>query len=468
MLLTKKQAGTHRRSNTAGWTAGWLAWLSQPASAKALPASSNIIDAALGSAAVALLASLMMFASLVATSRRDGMAASWLALTCGCLGLAVLFATHSVAGLLPGMDGLGAVRLGGLSAAALTWALTALAIKHWRMFGPLPERQLHWLLALTAVVSIAALVWPLLAAPVVSWWLIAGGWGLFPALRAALARHRFGAPALLAGLLLMAGVGADLSTFLTSGQASPSALAAIGGFAFLHTSILVRQFIRDQRMASKLSANLVDEVERRTRELQRKNDRLEQAQAALRCANEALRELSITDGLTHLYNRTHFEQCLAQEWRRCARQGGVLSVLMIDADHFKALNDSAGHLVGDRCLQTIAAELKRQFRRAGEIVARYGGEEFVVLLPETGHAAALAIAEGVRAAVANLTLPDAGRTVTVSIGVSTTAPSAEQRVEQLLGAADAALYKAKDGGRNRVHSMPLIGGRPAAAQRASI
>src|SRR5690606_34489065 len=104
-----------------------------------------------------------------------------------------------------------------------------------------------------------------------------------------------------------------------------------------------------------------------------------------------------------------------------------LSVLMIDADHFKQLNDSAGHLAGDQCLQTIAMEIQRHFKRAGELVARYGGEEFVVLLPDTNQSKALAVAEGLRVAIERLTIRHAGRQyrVTVSIGISSTIPTGD-------------------------------------------
>src|SRR5690606_7800001 len=163
------------------------------------------------------------------------------------------------------------------------------------------------------------------------------------------------------------------------------------------------------RITERLSAHFRDELERRTRELREKNQTLEQAQHALQRANEALKQLSITDGLTQVANRMYFEQQFEQEWRRCTRQRLPLSVLMIDADHFKQINDSPGHLAGNQSLKTITMEIRRQFKRAGELVARYGGEEFVVLQPDTNQSKALAVAEGLRVAIERLTIRHAGR-----------------------------------------------------------
>jgi len=142
--------------------------------------------------------------------------------------------------------------------------------------------------------------------------------------------------------------------------------------------------------------------------------------------------------------------------------------LMIDADNFKQLNDSAGHLVGDICLQTMAREIENHFKRSGELVARYGGEEFIVLLPDTNQSKALAAADSLRTAIEQLPLGDDSGTsyrITVSIGVSTTIPSIDQQPAQLIATADAALYDAKDAGRNRVHSIPIMSSRAAITQQ---
>ena len=242
---------------------------------------------------------------------------------------------------------------------------------------------------------------------------------------------------------------------------------AIAFLIVVHGVIYTLKLGTAYQLAARLSTHLQEEVEQRTKELRDKNNKLEQAQTALQRANESLRLLSITDGLTQVHNRMYFEQQFEQEWRRCARQGLTLSVLMIDADHFKKLNDSAGHLIGDACLRAIAQEIQQHFKRAGELVARYGGEEFIVLLPDTNQNKAVAVAEGLRMAIENLSIEQTEQRyrVTISIGVSTTTPALEQQASQLLATADAALYEAKEAGRNRVHSIPLLSTRRVMAQQ---
>lgn len=437
------------------------AWSATPTAAPLTGA----VDLALASAAIALLSALMLLTLLIACSGRDEVAAGWLALTCGLLSAALLFANEAVISLLPGVGTLMLEHLSGLAGAALMWALAGLAIKHWHLLGHVDSGRRNGILLLTTVMSGFALLGPATIPLLLIWWITFGAWALYPALRAITLRQRYGLATTLAAAPLLIGVAVAMPEFLVSGRGSPFALATMASFALIHCSTLTRQFLRAQRHAARLSAHLAEEVELRTRELQRKNDRLEEAQAALRRANRSLKQLSVTDGLTKVANRMHFEQQLGQEWRRCARQGALLSLLMIDADHFKNLNDTAGHLTGDRCLQAIAAELRRQFRRAGELVGRYGGEEFVILLPEAGLTRALALAEGVREAVASLEIPGVNTRITISVGVSTTIPTSDQPPDQLFAAADAALYEAKNRGRNRVESLPLIGGRQQPTQQ---
>jgi len=172
----------------------------------------------------------------------------------------------------------------------------------------------------------------------------------------------------------------------------------------------------------------------------------------LAAANRQLQQLSITDPLTGLANRRQLSDRLAAEWRRGLRSGTAMAVAMIDVDHFKLYNDHYGHPAGDVCLRRVA-EAVSDAVRVDDIVARYGGEEFAIVL--VGHDAeeALTAAERVRAAVEALdeqhAMAAAGR-VTVSIGVATVVPTAEDTPEQLVAAADAQLYQAKRGGRNRV------------------
>jgi len=177
-----------------------------------------------------------------------------------------------------------------------------------------------------------------------------------------------------------------------------------------------------------------------------------------------LSKLARTDGLTDLPNRRAFDEALTREWGRTLRGEAPLSLLVIDADHFKIFNDCNGHQAGDDCLRTIARTFKDIFIRASDLVARYGGEEFAVILPSTDQAGALRIAEKARAAVEALRIPNsgrdaAGRTMTVSIGVATAVAAAGATMkmpEGLLQAADRALYQAKALGRNRAESALLL------------
>jgi diguanylate cyclase (GGDEF)-like protein len=164
------------------------------------------------------------------------------------------------------------------------------------------------------------------------------------------------------------------------------------------------------------------------------------------------KELSYQDALTGLFNRRYLEHALEVEVHRAARHALSLSLAMVDVDHFKAYNDAHGHARGDEVLRVIAQSLGKQTRSA-DIVARYGGEEFVVILPMTTKPQARLVAEHLRAAVAGIALddPTTGHTIrlTISLGVAAFPVDASTAIG-LLQAADAALYEAKDRGRNRV------------------
>jgi diguanylate cyclase (GGDEF)-like protein/PAS domain S-box-containing protein len=179
---------------------------------------------------------------------------------------------------------------------------------------------------------------------------------------------------------------------------------------------------------------------------------LQESHRALRRANLRLARLSRTDDLTQLKNRRSFDEALQREWRRAIRSGRPLSLLILDLDHFKDLNDSAGHQAGDATLRAVAATVRSWARRAGEVAARYGGDELAVILPSTDESAARTLAERLRAAVQELSAihPATGSAVTASIGVATARPAPGGDPESLLSAADQALYRAKAGGRNRV------------------
>ena len=177
-------------------------------------------------------------------------------------------------------------------------------------------------------------------------------------------------------------------------------------------------------------------------------------------ANRRLQALSATDGLTGLANRRKFDQEWEQEWSRAVRQGLALAVAMVDVDQFKAYNDHYGHPSGDVCLKLIAQTLGHTVQRSGELAARYGGEEFVVILPGLDAAEAAAVMERVRESVQALGLPHAraavAGVVTISAGVAACLPKPGDDAALLLQAADAALYRAKTSGRNRVEHEPFF------------
>lgn len=169
---------------------------------------------------------------------------------------------------------------------------------------------------------------------------------------------------------------------------------------------------------------------------------------------DKLAVLATSDGLTGLANRRCFDERLEQEWARAAREGAPVSVLMIDIDHFKAFNDRYGHPDGDGCLRAVAAVLTAQARRPGDLAARYGGEEFALLLPNTDAEGCEQVGLRVRDALHDSQIPHASnlpsRAVTASLGGATAWPSSTISLDpsSLVGAADRALYAAKDGGRD--------------------
>jgi diguanylate cyclase (GGDEF)-like protein len=171
-------------------------------------------------------------------------------------------------------------------------------------------------------------------------------------------------------------------------------------------------------------------------------------------ANRQLKLLSLTDALTGISNRRCFDQALEREWRRCARNGKPLTVALFDVDWFKHYNDHYGHVAGDEVLRRVAETLQHTVGRAGDTVARYGGEEFALIAADTDAQAGLGVVHRMRDAVFSLHIAHAlshfGR-ITISVGVASCVPSQQDGdVNTLLQAADAALYRAKTGGRNQV------------------
>ncbi|MFP4252037.1 MAG: diguanylate cyclase [Guyparkeria sp.] len=205
-----------------------------------------------------------------------------------------------------------------------------------------------------------------------------------------------------------------------------------------------------------------EETERLLREYQQLNEvleqRVEERTEALQAANRQLETLSRTDGLTTLANRRAFEEVLGREWAVAIRTDLILSVVMLDVDHFKSFNDRYGHPAGDECLRRIAGVLQEAVRRSNDLAARYGGEEFVLILQDTDREGAMAIAEDIRRAVRDLAIVHedvpAG-VVTVSIGVASRNPwDASDSAAGLVRRADEALYLAKREGRDQVRRLP--------------
>lgn len=200
-------------------------------------------------------------------------------------------------------------------------------------------------------------------------------------------------------------------------------------------------------------------------------DKVQQRTQALEEVNHQLEVLSVTDALTRLANRRRFDAVWLDEWQRALRQATPLAVIMLDVDHFKAYNDHYGHQQGDECLRRVGEVLLTTVRRAGELVARYGGEEFVVVLPGTSVIHAMAVAESIRANIQAAGIAHAhsgvAAVVTVSLGVAVGIPTQGDVRDALVHAADAALYRAKDQGRNRVVLSDIDRGKGSPRMRAS-
>ena len=180
-------------------------------------------------------------------------------------------------------------------------------------------------------------------------------------------------------------------------------------------------------------------------------------------ANQQLEKYAVTDALTGLYNRRHFDKSVADETRRALREHTPLSLLLIDIDYFKLLNDTLGHQVGDERLTDVANTLRTTFSRSGDIVHRYGGEEFAVLLPNTNQQQAHACAERLLRAIweGNFSHPASkiADRLTISIGISTYVPHGTDKIPpettRLIELADEALYEAKHAGRNQYKARIL-------------
>ena len=220
------------------------------------------------------------------------------------------------------------------------------------------------------------------------------------------------------------------------------------------SAAMIKALRNTYQTVSRLSLELItanrfleQRVVARTKELQEANE-------ALRLANQKLEIHSQTDGLLGIANRKYFDTRLEDEWHRAVRDQHPVGLLMIDVDFFKNYNDHCGHVAGDACLQAVAKAAAARMVRGADLLVRYGGEEFVVLLPNTSPRGAQKVAEGIRLAVAELNIPHPDSSVadhvTVSIGAASILPDRQSKPEQVVLAADQALYAAKQQGRDRV------------------
>lgn len=186
---------------------------------------------------------------------------------------------------------------------------------------------------------------------------------------------------------------------------------------------------------------------------------LTQSRRELEAANRRLERMAAMDALTGIANRRHFDRVLEREVRRARRHGQPLSLIFVDLDEFKLFNDTYGHQRGDEILRVFAQTLHETFRRGSDLVARYGGEEFAVILPGIDARRAALYAERLRRRVWCLAIPHTANThsgrLTLSAGVATLTADVDGGPDDVLQAADAALYRAKCQGRNCIASAPV-------------
>ena len=201
-------------------------------------------------------------------------------------------------------------------------------------------------------------------------------------------------------------------------------------------------------LQEKTTQQLEQEVKERTQ-------KLETAMQGLTAANHKLDNLARLDSLTGLSNRWNFDQEFKAAWSDNQQQKQPMSLLMADIDHFKKINDTYGHLFGDKCLMRVAKILKQCVKHPDNLAARFGGEEFIIMLPNNDAKKATLVAERIRSTIEKLRMTHEGKQIqfTISIGIATVVPSENTCGATLNENADQALYQAKEGGRNRVESL---------------
>jgi len=212
-------------------------------------------------------------------------------------------------------------------------------------------------------------------------------------------------------------------------------------------SLLLKANVEKERADAQQELN--QQLEMRVHE---RTQKLEETLDSLQEANDKLLRLNTEDGLTGVMNRRFFEENYGKEWKRARREQASISLIVIDIDYFKAVNDRYGHLGGDECLKQVATVFQEIVKRPVDAVSRYGGEEFVITLPNTDLTGACFIAEKIRVSIASSVIDFQGELIllTVSLGVAAIIPEDAMLSDQLFSWADSALYKAKKSGRNKV------------------
>jgi diguanylate cyclase (GGDEF)-like protein len=170
--------------------------------------------------------------------------------------------------------------------------------------------------------------------------------------------------------------------------------------------------------------------------------------------HEILKELSVNDELTGIYNKRGIREMGDKSFREAKREGNFISVIMIDIDYFKKYNDYYGHQSGDRCIIAVADTIKESCKRPCDIVGRYGGEEFIVILSGTDYEGTIIVADRIRENIFNLKIPheksETEKYISISAGIYTEKPKKNDNIENFIEKADENLYRAKKSGRNRV------------------
>ncbi len=248
----------------------------------------------------------------------------------------------------------------------------------------------------------------------------------------------------------------------------------LNGFLFIFlVSRLVYLQVRDKQIAQKAALESAIQTKQAQAELlqlqeetqEQLESRVQERTLELNIAFQELEDLnkelakkSTLDDLTGLYNRRSYDQKIQAEFRRSRRNLTPLSLVVVDIDHFKQVNDTLGHIAGDECLIWLAGKLKQCLRRSADLSFRYGGEEFCLILPETDEAGAKTLAEELRQKVSQEAVQYQGKPIqlTLSCGVTTYKQQANISVEDLFLCADKALYRAKHNGRNQVQISNLL------------